>query len=441
MDSKKKSQADLFSLSGIPSFKKAIPLSLQHVLAAVVGIVTPAIMVAHVCNLSKPDEVLLVQSALLISAVCTFLQCLPIFGPIGSRLPVVFGTSFAYVPTLLALGGEFGIASIFGAQACGALVAVLFGIFIKQLHPLFPPIVAGTVVFSIGLSLYPTAVGYMAGGNGSADFGSAKNWLVALCTLAVVLGITFFTKGILKLSALLCGILAGYGLSCALGMVNFAGLSEAGFVSLPRFLPFGIRFDVTAIITMAVLVLVNSVQAVGDFTATTTGGLDREPTDKELSGGNIASGLGNFIGAFFGGLPTASYSQNVGLVVTTRVVNRAVIAIAAGIIALAGLFPKIGFILTTVPPAVLGGATISVFSSIAMTGIKVLTSEHLTARNVAVAGISVALGSGLVQVAGCLSGLPTWVTTVFGTSPVTATALLAILLNLILPKEAATPEK
>ena len=206
-------------------------------------------------------------------------------------------------------------------------------------------------------------------------------------------------------------------------------------LSLPRILPFGMQFNVTAIVTMAVLVLVNSVQAIGDFTATTTGGLDRQPTDRELSGGNMANGLGNIIGAFFGGLPTASYSQNVGLVATTRVVNRAVIAIAAGIIALAGLFPKFGFILTTIPAPVIGGATIMVFSSIAMTGVKVLPAERLSPRHVAVAGISVALGSGIVQVAGCLAGLPTWVTTVFGTSPVTVTALLAILLNLILPKE------
>ena len=194
MDTKEKSRGDIFSLEGIPPLGKAIPLSLQHVLAAVVGIVTPAIMVARVCNLSKPEEVLLIQSALFMSAICTFLQCLPIFGPIGSRLPVIFGTSFAYVPTLLALGGEFGIASIFGAQACGAVVAVIFGLFTKRLRSLFPPIVAGTVVFSIGLSLYPTAVGYMAGGKGSADFGSAKNWMVALLTLAVVLGITFFCQ-------------------------------------------------------------------------------------------------------------------------------------------------------------------------------------------------------------------------------------------------------
>lgn len=428
-------KASLFELGGVPSIKEALPISFGHVLAAAVGIVSPAIMVAKVCKLSRADEILLIQSALFISALCTLLQCLPVFGRTGSRLPVLFGTSFAYVPTLLSLGGEFGISAIFGAQLIGGVIAIIVGIFIKQLRVLFPPLVAGTVVFSIGLSLYPTAVGYIAGGKGNESFGSVQNWAVALVTLSVVIAVSFYTKGTLKLSALLCGIVVGYGLSAILGMVSFEGINEAAWVSLPQVLPFGISFNPTAIITMGVLFLVNSVQAVGDFTATTTGGLDRQPTDNELSGGITASGIGNIIGSFFGGLPTASYSQNVGIVATTKVVNRFVITISALIIMAAGLLPKFSFILTTIPPAVLGGATISVFSSIAMTGIKVITAKPLTARGVSIVGISVALGSGIVQVSGSLSGFAPWVTTVFASSPVTVCTILAVLLNLILPKD------
>lgn len=217
----------ILSESGLPKFTQTLPMALQHVLAAIVGIVTPAIMVAKVCRLSPQQQILLIQASLLMSAVSTLLQCLPSFCRFGSRLPIFFGTSFAYVPTLLALGGEFGISVLFGAQAVGAVVAVLFGLFFKWLKPLFPPVVAGTVVLAIGLSLYPTAISYMAGGKSSADFGSWQNWLVAIITLAIVLAFQFFSKGALKLSALLMGIIGGYFVSACFGMIDMSGLGEA----------------------------------------------------------------------------------------------------------------------------------------------------------------------------------------------------------------------
>ncbi|MEG0178753.1 MAG: solute carrier family 23 protein, partial [Oscillospiraceae bacterium] len=235
--------------------------------------------------------------------------------------------------------------------------------------------------------------------------------------------------------SLLIGIGVGYAVAYSMGMVSFAKVSAAGWFALPMPLHFGIKFEPVAIATMAIVFIVNSVQAIGDFTATTVGGFDRQPTDKELSGGIAANGLGNVISAIFGGLPSASYSQNVGLVATTKVVNRYVIIFAAAIIAIAGFVPKFSGILTTIPSAVLGGATISVFASIAMTGIKVIVGENMTARNTAVVGLSIALGSGIVQVSGCLSGMPAWVMTVFGSSSVVITTILAVVLNIILPKD------
>ena len=205
-----KPPASVFDPKGIPPFGQLLPLGLQHVVAAVVGIITPAIIVAETCGLSQEDATLLVQVSLLLTGVATLLQLFPIFGRLGSGLPVIMGISFAYLPTLEAIGAQFNFATILGAEIAGGLVAVVFGVFVRQIRPLFPPIVTGTVIFTIGLSLYPTAVTYMAGGSGSADFGTPRSWLVALITFAVVIFLQHFTKGVLKLGAILFGMIVGY---------------------------------------------------------------------------------------------------------------------------------------------------------------------------------------------------------------------------------------
>ena len=300
---------------------------------------------------------------------------------------------------------------------------------VKWIRPLFPPLVTGTVIFTIGLSLYPTAVKYMAGGAGSEWFGSAKSWAVALITLAVVVFLNHFTKGITKLASILIGILAGYVIAYFLGIVDLSGVGSAAWVALPRPMPFDIQFVPAACVSLGIVYVVNAVQTIGDLSSTTMGGMDRMPTDKELSGG--------ILGAFFGGLPAATYSQNVGIVTVNRVINRAVFALAALILLVAGLVPKFASLLTTIPQCVIGGATISVFATITMTGIRMITEGGFTPRKSSVVGLSVALGVGITQVSGCLAGegFPAWVNTVFGSSSVVVAALMAILLNLILPKE------
>ena len=430
-----KRYASVFELNGVPKLSQAFPLALQHVVAMIVGCVTPAIVIAGVAGLEGNDKVIFVQAALFVAAISTLIQLFPIGGKIGSGLPVIMGVSFAYLPSMQAIAGNFDIATILGAQLIGGVVAVFVGIFVKKLRVLFPPLITGTVVFTIGLSLYPTAVKYMAGGASSPNYGAWQNWLVGFITLAVVIALNHFAKGILKLASILIGMIVGYIVSGFFGMIDFSAVASAGVFEIPHPMYFGMKFEVSAIVTMVLLFVINSVQAIGDFSATTGGGLDREPTDKELSGGIVAYGLSNVFGSFFGGLPTATFSQNVGIVATTKVVNRVVLGLAAVIILLAGFVPKFSAILTTIPQCVLGGATVSVFASIAMTGIKLVVQQPLTYRTASIVGLAVALGMGITQCPDALASFPAWVTTVFGKSPVVVTTIVAITLNLILPKE------
>lgn len=430
-----KKYASVFELNGVPKLTQAFPLALQHVVAMIVGCVTPAIVIAEMAGLNEGDKVIFVQAALFIAAVSTLIQLFPLGGRIGSGLPVIMGVSFAYLPSMQAIVGNFDIATILGAQLIGGVVAIFVGIFVTKLRKLFPPLITGTVVFTIGLSLYPTAVKYMAGGQSSPNYGAWQNWLVAFLTLTVVVALNHFAKGILKLASILIGMFVGYIISGFFGMIDFSAVQGAGIFQIPRPMYFGMKFEASAVMTLVILFIINSVQAIGDLSATSGGGLDREPTDKELSGGIIGYGITNILGSFFGGLPTATFSQNVGIVATTKVVNRVVLGLAAGIILLAGFVPKFSALLTTIPQCVLGGATISVFASIAMTGIKLVVQQPLTYRNTSIVGLSVALGMGITQCSDALAQLPAWVTTVFGKSPVVVTTIAAILLNVILPKD------
>lgn len=434
--------ASVFELNGMPRFSQALPLALQHVVAMIVGCVTPAIIISGVAGLKGSDQVILVQAALFTSAISTLLQLFPFIRfqnfQLGSALPVIMGISFAYVPSMQAIAASADIGTILGAQLIGGLIAILVGLSIQKIRILFPPIITGTVVFTIGLSLYPTAINYMAGGASSSNYGSWENWLVAFFTLAVVIGLNHFAKGSLKLASILVGIIAGYIFAAILGLVDFSGIQSAGYFQLPKPLHFGLSFDPSACIAIGVLFAINSIQAIGDFSATTVGSMDREPKNRELQGGIMMYGITNILCSFIGGLPTATYSQNVGIVTTTKVINRCVLGLAAVIMLIAGFVPKFSALLTTIPQCVLGGATISVFASIAMTGIKLIMLQEMNYRNTALVGLSVALGMGVTQAPESLANFPAWVTTIFGSSPVVLATISAILLNLILPKEEKT---
>ena len=444
------SREALFQLNGIPPLGMSISLALQHLVAMIVGFVTPAIIIANALGLPQSERVLLIQVSLVMSAVTTLIELFPIGGKLGSGLPVMFGISFAYLPSMQAIvGGGGDIATIAGAMVVGGIVAAVVGVFVKKIRRFFPPIITGTVVFTIGLSLYPTAINYMAGGTGNTYevvvlrkgltsalvHGSWQNWAVAAFTLIVVMVMSNKGKGICKLAAILLGMIAGYIVAAVFGMVDLSEVRDAAWFSLPRFMHFGIKFEFSACIALALLFAINAIQAIGDLTATTVGGLNREPTDQELQGGIVTYGLTNVLSAFFGSLPTATYSQNVGIVTTNKVVNRVVFALAGGFLLLAGLIPKFSAILTTIPQCVLGGATITVFSTIAMTGMKLIASETISPRNTTIVGLSAALGVGISQSSSALSQFPESITIIFGKTPVVIATIMAVLLNLILPQE------
>lgn len=444
------SREALFQLNGIPPLGMSISLALQHLVAMIVGCVTPAIIIANALGLPQSERVLLIQVSLVMSAVTTLIELFPIGGKLGSGLPVMFGISFAYLPSMQAIvGGGGDIATIAGAMVIGGIVAAVVGVFVKKIRRFFPPIITGTVVFTIGLSLYPTAINYMAGGAGNTYevvvlrkgltsalvHGSWQNWAVAAFTLIVVMVMSNKGKGICKLAAILLGMIAEYIVAAVFGMVDLSEVRDAAWFSLPGFMHFGIKFEFSACIALALLFAINAIQAIGDLTATTVGGLNREPTDQELQGGIVTYGLTNVLSAFFGSLPTATYSQNVGIVTTNKVVNRVVFALAGGFLLLAGLIPKFSAILTTIPQCVLGGATITVFSTIAMTGMKLIASETISPRNTTIVGLSAALGVGISQSSSALSQFPESITIIFGKTPVVIATIMAVLLNLILPQE------
>ena len=453
----------LFQYRGLPPVGMAVSMALQHLVAMIVGCVTPAIIIANVAGLAHDQRVLLIQASLVMSAVTTLLQLFPIGGRFGAGLPVIFGVSFAYLPSmqaivsgsggflpaLQAMGATFSFGALLGGEIVGGIAAILFGIFYGKLKGFFPPVVTGTVIFPIGVSLYPTAINYMAGGTGNTYesvvvqrglpealvYGSWQNWAIAAFTLAVVLVLTNRGRGIFKLASILLGILAGYAVAFGAGMVDLSGIAGAGWFSLPEFLPFGVTFEPSACVALGLLFAINAIQAIGDLTATTVGGMDREPTTQELRGGIAAYGVSNILTALLGGLPTATYSQNVGIVATNKVVNRNVFALTGAFLLLAGIIPKFSAVLTTIPQCVLGGATAAVFSTIAMTGMKLIAAEGLTARNTTIVGLSAALGVGISQAAEALAQFPEAVTTIFGKSPVVVATLMAVLLNLVLPRE------
>lgn len=425
----------IFTLEGVPSLRRAFPLATQHVVAMIVGCVTPALILSRVANLSAQDSIILVQGALVIAALATFLQLFPIGKYLGSGLPVILGVSFAYLPSMQGIAAGYDIATIFGAQLVGGVVAILVGVFVKQLRKFFPPLITGTVVFTIGLSLYPTAINYMAGGVGSPTFGSAQNWILALITLTVVTVLNHYGKGIFKLASILVGIIVGYIISLFLGIVDFSSIATAGLFQAPTIMHFGIKFEISACFALGILFAINAIQAIGDFTATTVGSMDREPTTTELRAGIVGYGFTNLLGALIGGLPTATYSQNVGIVTTTKVINRITLGLAAMILLVAGLVPKFSAILTTIPQAVLGGATISVFASIAMTGMKLVVSEEMNYRNTSIVGLSAALGIGIADSSAAISTFPDWFQVIFGQSPVVIATVVAVALNIMLPKQ------
>lgn len=439
---------NLFTFDGEVSNGQAFPLALQHVIAMIAGCITPSIIVAGALGLSPEDSVILVQMALIGSALTTLLMIYPI-GKIGARLPMIYGVSFAYLPTMLALSSQFAdrgganiVGMILGATLVGGLASILFGWGLKYILPYFPPLVSGTVVLCIGLSLYPVAIQNMGGGGDltMAGWGSWQYWLVAIITLVANIGFTHFGKGFTSLSSVLLSMIVGYIFAFFFNMVDLSGVSEAQWFSFVRPLHFGLDFNLSAIISFVIIFIVTSIEGIGDMTSTTVGGWNRVPTDDELRGGLIGFGFANVIGALIGTMPTATFSQNAGIVSINKVTNKKVFTQAALVILIAGLFPKISALLTSIPMPVIGGATLSIFAAITMNGIRMITSQPLSLRNTSIVGVSVAIGFGFVTVVTAahnagVTFMPQGLEIAIGASPVVLAAISAILMNIIIPEK------
>ena len=459
-----KQQASVYELEGRPPLKAAIPLGLQHVFAMFIGNLAPIMVIAGLASAATGEPIvtpeqrlLMLQCCMLASGLATLVQLYPIkIGGIqvGSGLPIVMGTSFAFVPTMSSIGVEFGINAILGAVMVGSLVEIIIGVFIKPLRRIISPIVIGSVLMSIGLSLLPVGVTYFAGGAGAqahylmavdhparneflaAQFASWQNLLMGTVVFLTIVILQRFAKGLLKVSAIIIAIAIGYILAIALGQVSFEAVGSAAALSAP--IPFTIRpeFHAGPILMMAIMVVVSSLESIGHVNGMTSAVWDRPATTKETQGTLLADFCGNVIAASFNTLPNTSYGQNVGIVCMTKAVNKFCITITAGVLILAGFSPKVGSILMVMPHSVLGGAVITVFAMIMLNGMKIIAREGFSERNVLIFVLTFGVGYAVAGNQALVRNLPGALSFIFSNATISV-CLIAILLNLIFPRSAA----
>lgn len=425
----------IYELDGRVPLSKAIPLGIQHVLAMFLGNVSPLIIVCGMLQMDIGLKTTLIQNAMFIAGVVTLIQLYPIW-KVGAKLPVVMGTSSGFLGTCKSMGAAYGYSALMGASLIGALLEIVLGFFIKPLKKLFPPIVTSLVIISIGLSLLPVGINYFAGGVGSEQYGSWQNLLVGTIVILTIIALKQFTKGFLSVSSILIGIVVGYIVAICMGMVDFQQVKDAAWFSFPQLMPTGnFEFQPEVIIAMCIMFVATTVETIGDVSGIANGGLDREPTDKELTGGVLADGFGSLIASFFGVLPNTSFSQNVGLVAVTKVVNRFCIMTGAVFLIAAGFLPKLSAILSVMPQSVLGGAAVIMFAMIFVSGLESLQRLNLKGRNGMIVALAIGIGVGIGNVPAALDQLPHWVGQIFAQNGIIMTFVIATVFNLILPKD------
>lgn len=453
---------EAFRFEGKMSLKQALPLGMQHVLAMFVGNLTPLLIITGACGLAGGEfadlRVTLLQNAMLVAGIVTLVQLYSI-GPIGGKVPIIMGTSSGFIGVFSSVaasmgGGVLAYGAIMGASLIGGLFETVLGFFLKPLRKLLPSVVTGTVVLSIGLSLISVGVNSFGGGNTAQDFGSVENLLLAIFVLVVILICKHSGSTFLNSSSILVGIICGYIAAFLMGLVlpttalnaegvaytkawvlNWNKVAEAKWFALPELMPVKPVFDMRAIAPVMIMFIVTAVETVGDISGVIMGGMDREATDTELSGGVICDGIGSSFAALFGVLPNTSFSQNVGLVSMTKVVNRFALATGGIFLILCGLVPKLGALVSIMPQSVLGGAAVMMFSSIVVSGIQLITREPLTPRSLSIVSVALGLGYGIGANNGILAHTPQMLSLVFGGSGIVPAALVAILLNLAIPKD------
>ena len=408
--------------------------------------VTPAIIVAGAAGFGFgsgspdfPQLIYLIQMAMLFAGIATLFQTIG-FGPVGGRLPIVQGTSFAFLPVMIPIVAGQGVAALpvlMGGIVIGGIFHFFLGTFIGKLRFALPPLVTGLIVLMIGLALIKVGIQYAAGGVpqiGTEQYGSLANWSVALVVIVVTLLLKFFTRGMWSIAAVLLGLIAGYLVALAMGMVSFANVGNAGWLTVPVPFKWGFQFSAAAVIGMCFMAIISAIETVGDVSGITKGGAGREATDREISGATYADGLGTAVAGVFGGLPNTSFSQNVGLISMTGVMSRHVVTYGAIFLIICGLIPKIGAIISTVPITVLGGGVIVMFGMVAAAGINMLSDVNWNRRNMVIFAVSLSVGLGLQLEPGALQHLPK-TAQILLTSGLLPSAFLAIVLNLILPEE------
>ena len=451
-----------FRLDGKMPLKQAIPLGLQHVLAMFVGNLTPLLIITGACGIAGGEfadlQLQLLQNAMLVAGIVTLVQLFAI-GPVGGKVPIIMGTSSGFIGVFNSVaatmgGGVLAYGAIMGASIIGGLFETVLGFFLKPLRKFFPSVVTGTVVMSIGLSLISVGINSFGGGNTAKDFGSMENLLLALFVLVMILVFKHATKGFASFSAILLGIICGYVAAFIMGFVlpttgvtadgveytkawvlNWQKVADASWFAIPTLMPVKPVFDLRAILPVLIMFVVTAVETVGDISGVMEGGLGREATDTELSGGVMCDGLGSSFAALFGVLPNTSFSQNVGLVSMTKIVNRFALSTGAIFPILCGLCPKLGSIVSIMPQSVLGGAAVMMFSSIVISGIQLITKEPLTARNLSIVSVALGVGYGMGANTSILNQAPQAIQLIFGGSGIVPAALVAIVLNILLPKE------
>lgn len=434
---KKNSDMNLvYQLEGRPSLFVAFPLGMQHVLAMFTSNVAPILIIAGACNLSGSDLVIMIQCAMFVSGLTTFIQLYPIkIGKnirIGGNLPIVMGTSSAFVPSAITIANTGGIGMVLGASLLGSLIEVIIGFYYKYLHRFFPPVVIGCMLVTVGCILIEVGVNYFAGGVGSPDFGSAKNLLVAFLCLFIILILQIVGKGILKNSSILIGLVIGYIVSLFLGMVDTTAIREAAWFNIPKPMHFRLEFNIGAIINFAVLFVASGLETIGNTSGITIAAFDREASKEETSGAILADALGSTTAAIFNCLPNTAYGQNAGIVAMTRVVNKFCIATGAFVLMLSGFVPKLGAIFSVIPNSVLGGSIITVFAMILINGLKLLGKAGFSDRNILIMGITFAFGLGIANNPESVQGLP-YILRFILKDAVVATCIVAIVANIIIP--------
>ena len=434
--------ANIYKIDGRVPLGRAIPYGLQHVLAMFVANLTPITILAAMARpaISDSDLGKLIQDAMFIAGIATLLQLYPIWR-IGSRLPIVMGVSFTFVSVLGVVAANHGYPAVIGAVLIGGLFEGILGLLIRKFLRFIRPIVPATIVCGIGLSLFTVGVRSFGGGY-TEDYGSPKNLLVGGVTLITCLVWMSLTRGYLRSLAVLAGLLVGYGLSACLGMVDFSRILDGGLVTLPHFLIFTPEFKLGPILSVCVIYLVSATETIGDTSALAVGGLGRKATEKEISGALTVDGFASSLSALFGCPPITSFSQNVGLVAMTKVVNRFTIMTGAALLVLAGFFPPIGYFFSTVPQCVLGGCTILMFGQILVSGIIMLSQCGFTQKNIIIAALSLSIGIGSTASgeAGIWDAAPMLVQDIFRSNVVAVVFVIALLLSFLLPEDMDGPK-